>query len=186
MWKFINSLDNAEDLTLIWRLLPLSLRKYWYLIYQSLCNKYEFNITLQLPSSYFDDITDKADNLDRSKLSQWVYEKIVPCQYEQQKLEMMQESLSEECMLNIRNCLSGSNFISFDDALSMHFNEELMSKFVYQPTWPMSLVQTYIPNSDEGFKPYRTTLLSKCNRFKISMDNIINHLFNTKFLGMYE
>lgn len=367
IWKLINSLDTAEDLTLMWRLLPLSLRIYWYTIYQTLCNKYDINISLDLPSSYFDDVTEKADKIDtlnssgklydlmqscnencycsvmcpwgctefvdecgyisfnrfltikfphkkmplnhssikvkhsnklkncntnifigmrndylegqydfmdskewkvqpslrrvtgkglfictcqehdggcslnyihpprnpftsvypsstgdqlshavlaprvvkpikcnkysdtyqmqdcyggykgvdscdlldignysntntisennislslygrqdiRSKLSQLVYEKILPCQYEQQKLDMMEESLSEESLFKIRDCLSGSNFISFEDALSMHFNEELMSKFVFQPTWPMSLVQTYISNSDEGFKPY--------------------------------
>ena len=118
IWKFINSLDNAEDLTLMWRLLPLSLRKYWYVIYQSLCNKYEFNITLQLPSSYFDDITDKADKLDKLNSSG--------------KLCNLMQSCNENCYCSVIcpwGCTEFADecgYISFNRFLSVKFPQKKM------------------------------------------------------------
>jgi hypothetical protein len=77
-WKFFKHFDTPEDLSM-WRLLQLSLRKYWFIIFQSLCNKSNLDTILELPSSYFADIIGKADRIDKLNSSAKLCDLIQSC-----------------------------------------------------------------------------------------------------------
>lgn len=93
----------------------------------------------------------------RHKLSQLVQEKIVPNTYEEDKLMMVQEDITESVMEQIENTLRGSSHISLKDAINMHCSEEYSTKFKYNASWPMFLIQC--SRKDKiGFKPYHLPL----------------------------
>jgi hypothetical protein len=132
-----------------------------------LCNK---NISLSL--NQHPDI--------RCRLSQLVQEKIIPTQYEEDKLKMMEQDMNEDIIEGVADALNGSSYISLKDAINMHCST---SKLSFDPLWPMFLIQS-CTNDNVGFKPYSLPLLQGTKDLRIA--GFINDDKYSSLLGLLE